>query len=266
MAAGEALPPAWPIMEEKRADIRRGGLTMFAGPPGSMKTITLINIALLSGVPTLYFSSDSDDHTMASRVLANQTGKPSEETERWLKNNQAFASNVLRGVDHIKWCFNPAPTIEDLYAELDAFAEVHGQYPHLVIIDILMDIDDGSGGVDQNYWSTMADLKVMARETHSALVIAHHTTESVKGEPCQPRSAIMGKASQLQTLIITLAGDSYNNRLHMSVVKNRYGKGDATGKNYFTLEVDAATCRVSELPVGELTYVTTTTGPWNGEQ
>lgn len=265
MAAGQPLPSAWPILEDKRALIRRGALSMFAGPPGSMKTITLLNIALLTGVPTLYFSSDSDDHTVASRVLAHQTGKPSSETEQWLKNNQGFASNILRGADHIKWCFNPGPSIQDLYEELDAFAEIHGQYPHMVVIDILMDIDDGSGAVDQNYWTTMQELKIMANETHSAIVIAHHTTEAVKGEPCQPVSALMGKASQLQTLIITLAGDSQNGRLHMSVVKNRHGKGDRTGGSYFTLAVDPAVCRVTSLPEGESTYVSTA-GPWTGER
>lgn len=264
MAAGEPLPAAWPILEQKRALIRRGGISMFAGPPGSMKTVTLINIAMKTDVPTLYFSSDSDDHTVASRVLAYQTGNPSEVTEQWLKNNQEWASGVLKAADHVKWCFNPAPTFEDLYMELDAFAEIHGQYPHMTVIDILMDIDDGSGTVDQNYWATMAELKVLARETQTALVIAHHTTESVKGEPCQPRSAIMGKANQLPILIVTLDGDAQNGRLHMSVVKNRYGKGDATGKTYFSLEVDPAICRINELPEFE-TVAVSAAGPWTPE-
>lgn len=261
VAAGEPLPAPWPIFEEKRALIRRGGITEFAGPPGSMKTVALINVSMRTNVPTLYFSSDSDDHTMASRVLAYQTGKPSEETERWLKGNQEFASDVLKAADHIKWCFNPAPTFQDLYNELDAFAEIHGQYPHMVVIDILMDIDDGTGTVDQNYWATMAELKVMARETQSAIVLAHHTSESVKGEPCQPRSAIMGKANQLPILILTLAGDSFNNRLHFAVVKNRYGKGDATGRTYFSMFVDAAVCKIT--PLSEPDPPMVVQGPWS---
>lgn len=234
---------------------------MFAGPPGSMKTVTLINVAMKTDVPTLYFSSDSDDHTVASRVLAYQTGNTSDVTEQWLKNNQEWASEVLKAADHVKWCFNPSPSIEDLYAECDAFAEIHGQYPHMIVIDVLMDIDDGSGAVDQNYWTTMQELKIMARETQSAIVIAHHTTESVKGEPCQPRSAIMGKANQLPILIITLNGDAQNGRLHMSITKNRYGKDDQTGKTYFSLEVDPAICKINELPVLESTVVSTV-GPW----
>lgn len=236
---------------------------MFAGPPGSMKTVTLVNIAMKTNVPTLYFSSDSDDHTMASRVLAYQTSNPSEVTEKWLKGNKEFASAALKDADHIKWCFNPAPTFEDLYNELDAFAEIHGQYPHMVVIDILMDVDDGTGTVDQNYWATMAELKVLARETQTALVLAHHTTESVKGEPCQPRSAIMGKANQLPILIITLQGDSFNNRLHFAVVKNRYGKDDVTGKTYFTMHVNAGLCQITPLEVPDPPPPPAPPGPWS---
>ncbi len=220
---------------------------MIAGPPGSMKTFFALNIVMKTDVPTLYFSSDSDDHTMSSRILAYQTGKPTDETETWLKNNKQFAHDVLKTIDNVKWCFNPSPTFDDLELYLMAFAEIMGKYPPLIVIDILMDIDDGSGSVDQNYWTTMRELKELARETESAILLVHHTSESVKGEPVQPRSALMGKASQLPILIFNLAGDSFAGRLHVSIVKNRYGKSDLTGAEYFTLEADPALGRINQL-------------------
>lgn len=246
--AGEALPAPWPSWAKRQALIRRGGITMAAGPPGSMKTVLLLNCAMNIKVPTMYFSSDSDEHTMATRLLSRQTGSQGQEVGGWLKSNKDFAARVLKDMDHVKWCFNPSPSIEDLYRNLYAYHEVHGEYPQMVIVDILMDIDDGTGEVSQNYWTTMADLKVLARKTKVALVVAHHTSESAKAGSPPPRAAIQGKANQLPVLILTLWGDSINGTLDIAIVKNRYGPDDATGATTFQMKVDPSLCRLEEGP------------------
>lgn len=245
--AGEPLPAPWPIFEERKALIRRGGISMFAGPPGSMKTVMCLNLAMQIDVPTMYFSSDSDEHTMASRLLARATGTSSTDTGGWLKTNKDFATRVLKDMDHVRWSFNPSPTIDDLYLNLQAFHEVQGDYPKMTIIDILMDIDDGSGEVTQNYWTTMAELKVLARKTNTALVVAHHTSESAKDSSPPPRSAIMGKANQLPILIVTLWGNSQDGYLEMAIVKNRNGPSDATAQNTFRMAVDPDICKLEEM-------------------
>lgn len=221
---------------------------MVAGPPGSMKTMFLLNVVRnMDGVPTLYLSSDSDDHTMASRILSMLSGEPSEETEKWLKGRQDHASSILKEMQHVKWCFEAAPDIDRIWNELDAVAEVTGQYPPATVLDILMDVDY-DGVSEQNYWRLMAELKIIARETQTALIVAHHTSESVKGEPCPPRSAIMGKANQLPVLILTLAADPVSGTLHFAVVKNRYGPGDVTGRTAHLLKVDGDICRIESAP------------------
>lgn len=221
---------------------------MFAGPPGSMKTVLCLNIAMQIKVPTLYFSSDSDEHTMASRLLARATGTSSSDTGGWLKSNKDFASRVLKDMDHVKWCFNPGPTIDDLYLNLEAFHEVHGEYPKMTVVDILMDIDDGSGEVSQNYWTTMDALKKLAREVGTALVVAHHTTESAKGGVPPPMSAVMGKANQLPILIVTLWGDSVNGTLDMAIVKNRNGPSNALAQETFRMKADPDVCKLEMVP------------------
>lgn len=247
--AGEPLPAPWPIFEERKALIRRGGISMFAGPPGSMKTMLCLNLAMQIKVPTLYFSSDSDEHTMASRLLARATETPTSDTGGWLKSNKDFASRVLKDMDHVKWCFNPGPTIDDLYLNLEAFHEIHGEYPKMTVIDILMDIDDGSGEVSQNYWTTMDALKKLCRETKTALVVAHHTSESAKTSAPPPRAAIMGKANQLPVLIVTLWGDGNAGTLDMAIVKNRNGPSDATAADTFRMRVDPEYCKLEMMPV-----------------
>jgi len=246
LAAGEPLPSPYPIFDAGRAHIRRGALTMIAGPPGSMKTILTLNIVEKVNVPTLYFSSDSDDFTMASRVLAMKSGETTETTEEWTRSNVIQAQRILKSFDHVRWSFHSSPSLEHMELKADAYAEINGEYPHLVVIDILMDVDfEGAG--EQNYWALMAELKVLARKWMSAILVVHHTSESVKGEPCPPRSAIMGKANQLPALILTLDGNSIAGYLNIAIVKNRFGPQDPTGKTFMKMRAEAQCTRIMEM-------------------
>jgi hypothetical protein len=247
VSAGDPLPDPYPIFANRRAVFRRGAMQLIAGPPGSMKTVLTLNIVRNMKVPTLYFSSDSDDFTIASRLLARETGETTDMAEVWLRENQDAASRALRVYDHINFCFDPAPTLDKMWMEAEAFREIHGDYPEHTVIDILMDVDTGGeGGVDMNFWTLMADLKVYAREQQTSLTLVHHTSEAVKGEPCPPRSAIMGKANQLPTLILTLNGNSIENYIDVAVVKNRFGPQDPSGRTFFRMDAKPSICTVSE--------------------
>ncbi len=252
VSAGEPLPSPYPSFEANKMHFRRGTISMIAGPPGSMKTVLTLNIVRKMGnaVPTLYHSSDSDDFTMASRSLSMLTGTETDETELWVMAQKQAAYESLKEMDHIRWSFKSSPTLEHMWAEAEAFRELRGEYPHHTIIDIMMDIDyEGAG--EQNYWALMAELKDMAREQETAITVVHHTSESAKGGSPPPRSAIMGKANQLPTLILTLWGDSHAGTLDVATVKNRFGPQDAMGKKYFTMKADPAICLIEEMPESE---------------
>lgn len=247
LSAGEPLPAPWPVFEQKKITFRRSSIQMIAGPPGSMKTVLILNIVDRMGaaVPTLYHSSDSDDFTMATRVLSMKTGLTTEESEEIIRSDNHSNSDALRQFGHVKWSFAAAPTLDHMWREAEAFREVHGEYPHHTVIDILMDVDyEGAG--EQNYWALMAELKVMARDQQTSLTIVHHTSESAKGGTPPPRSAIMGKANQLPTTIITLWGDAHNESLDVAVVKNRFGPQDAMGKKFFRMKARPALCLIEE--------------------
>ena len=162
-------------------------------------------------------------------------------------------SDALRSFGHVKWSFHAAPTLEHMWREAEAFREVHGEYPHHTIIDILMDVDyEGAG--EQNYWALMAELKVMARDQQTSLTIVHHTSEAAKGGTPPPRSAIMGKANQLPTTILTLWGDAHNESIDVAVVKNRFGPQDAMAKKFFRMKAQPALCHIEEDEVGEMLF------------
>lgn len=212
-----------------------------------MKTVLMLNIVNQMGpnVPTLYHSSDSDDFTMATRVHSMRTGVPTDDSELIIMKTPSLAGEALKSFGHVKWSFHAAPTLDHMWREAEAFREVHGEYPHHTIIDILMDVDyEGAG--EQNYWALMAELKVMARDQQTALTIVHHTSESAKGGTPPPRSAIMGKANQLPTCIITLWGDAHNGSLDVAVVKNRFGPQDAMAKKFFRMKANPSLCLIEE--------------------
>ncbi len=249
VSAGEPLPSPWPVFEQNKMHFRRGSISMIAGPPGSMKTVLMLNIVRMMGtsVPSLYHSSDSDDFTMASRSLSMLTQTPTEETETWVMAQKQLAYDTLKDMEHIRWSFKSSPTLEHMWREAEAFRELKGEYPHHTIIDIMMDIDyEGAG--EQNYWALMAELKDMAREQETAITVVHHTSESAKGGTPPPRSAIMGKANQLPTLILTLWGDSHAGTLDVATVKNRFGPQDAMGRKFFTMKADPGMCFIEEMP------------------
>lgn len=247
VSAGEPLPDPWPIFGTRKMHFRRGGIQMIAGPPGSMKTVLTMNIVRRMGieVPTLYHSSDSDDFTMASRALAMHQNIQTSEAEVEVMMQTKAAYEALKDYQHVRWSFKSSPTLEHMWNEAEAYRTLKGTYPHHTVVDIMMDIDyEGAG--EQNYWALMAELKDMAREQETSLTIVHHTSESAKAGSPPPRSAIMGKANQLPTLILTLWGDSRRGTLDVATVKNRFGEQDAMARHYFSMKADPATCFIDE--------------------
>ena len=67
---GEPLPPAFAAFERAGIILRRAEITMIAGAPGAGKSSIALAIAARAKVPTLYFSADTNAHTMAMRLLA----------------------------------------------------------------------------------------------------------------------------------------------------------------------------------------------------
>ena len=111
LSAGEPLPAPWPIFEQKKITFRRSSIQMIAGPPGSMKTVMMLNIVDKMGpvVPTLYHSSDSDDFTMATRVLSMKTGLTTEESEEIIMAGEQTHSDGLRSFGHRRRAIHAGP-------------------------------------------------------------------------------------------------------------------------------------------------------------
>lgn len=245
---GEPLPNVFKTFEVNKVVIRRAEVSMIAGTPGAGKSTLALSIALRSKVPTLYVSADTNAHTMAMRLLSMITGKPQSEAEMLLETQVATSRQVINEHSgHIFWSFESSPTLVDLDQEVLAFEELWGCSPTLIVVDNLMDIANDGGEEFANMRSTLKELKYLARDTNSAVLVLHHTKESYSGNPCQPRSALQGMVAQLPALICTI-GTNAPGYIAIAPVKNRYGKADPSGDTAYWLQFNPEIMDVSDIP------------------
>lgn len=244
---GEPLPSPFKAFDKASIAIRRSELTMVAATPGAGKSMLALAVALRAKVPTLYISADTNAHTMAMRMASMITNKPQGEVERLLNNDIGWTKAVLAHGSHIHWSFESSPSLEDIAEEVKSFEELWGQSPELIVVDNLMDVATDGGEEFSSMRAIMKELKYLARATNAAILVLHHTSEGIQGNPCQPRSALQGKVAQLPALILTLG--LVGTTLAIAVVKNRYGAADANGTSVMTwLAFNGEYCYVNDIP------------------
>jgi len=239
----QLLPDLFPALAQNGVRFRRGQVTMIAGQPNSGKSLLALFYAVKSGVPTLYISADTDAYTTAIRAAAVITGSQVNTVEEAFTSGAGyeFYEDELSTLKHLRFDFDPSPTLDDIQLSIQAYGEAFGEYPHLLIIDNLLNI----AALHDNEWTGMRDIaKAMhhiARETDAAVFMLHHTTEA-EGRPELPpsRKSIQGKISQLPEMILTVAMDHDTSEYRIACVKNRFAKNSAAGTDYTVLFADAS--------------------------
>lgn len=227
--------------------IRRNSLHLWAGPSASFKTMAVINAVMNMRVPTLMFSTDSDENTIASRMLGILTNTPTSSTEEWLKPDSVHldrAADLLSAYDFLRFDFTPNPTLDDVWLGVYAYAVMEGVWPDQVVIDIASDVFL-EGHKDE--WSMLKQLmrecKALARETGAAVHLVHHVTDSWRPtaeRPVPSRGDILGKLSALPVLMVNFAPGA-DGEILAACVKNRFAKCDASGREYFRMRVSPET-------------------------
>jgi predicted ATP-dependent serine protease len=244
----QLLPDLFSSLKKEGIRFRRGQVTMIAGQPNSGKSLFALFYGIKAKVPTLYISADTDAYTTAIRAAAIITGHQQHTIEESFKNDgQEFYTQELSSLRHIEFSFEPSPTLDDVDLMVKAYGEKYGQWPHLIIIDNLMNVS----ALHENEWTGMRDIMKachhIARETDSAIFILHHTSEA-EGDPLRPpsRRSIQGKVSQLPEMILTVAMDTAQGVLRLACVKNRFAKHSAMGDSWVELVADASRMTLKE--------------------
>jgi predicted ATP-dependent serine protease len=250
---GEPLPPAFAAFERAGIILRRAEVTVIAGTPGAGKSSIALAMAARVKLPTLYFSADTNAHTMAMRLIAMAGNMSQAVAEQLLKTNPEKAHEILLINNHLFWSFESTPTLKDLDDEVSAFETVWGRSPTLIVVDNLMDIAMDGMEEFSGMRAAMKELKYLARDTNACVLILHHTKESFDATPCQPRSAVQGMVNQIPALILTIGQQEVGDRNYLCVaaVKNRYGRADSTGRTFTMLSFDPACMQLKDVTSGE---------------
>jgi predicted ATP-dependent serine protease len=248
-AGGQALPQTLRALKDLQVDIRGSEIAMIAGVPGAGKSSLALYIAAKAQVPTLYICADTAAFTMTLRLAAMLTGRTQQEIERRISqpDGHEWVKGVLADASHVVWSFDSAPNLDDIDKEVQAFEEVMGINPALIVVDNLIDVADGGGDEWGTLRATMKELKFLARDTGAALLLLHHTSEGFNYDVAPPRSSLQGKVAQLPAVILTVHNDPTRSSMAIAAVKNRYGAADPSGKTAAYVWFDAARMSITDI-------------------
>jgi KaiC/GvpD/RAD55 family RecA-like ATPase len=243
--AGIQLPEILPQLTASQVTFRQAQLHLIAGQPGGGKTLLALWYAITSKVPSLYISADSDSRTIATRAGAIIMDKEVASVEKLMDTDASvlLEDALADGASHVRFAFDPAPSLQDIEEEIEAWIELHGSAPAAVYVDNLMNV----AATSDSEWTALRDcmsaFHYMAREYESAFIVLHHVSENErmsKPNYPAPRKALMGKVAALPELVLSVALDSGANAYRVAVVKNRHGKADPNAEEYVTLAAEAS--------------------------
>lgn len=222
---------------------------MVAAAPNGGKSMLALVYAIRAGVPTLFFSADTDASTVTIRAVAHLSGHTQQTVENGLESNPGYYKKYLDQMANISWVFDSNPTLDDLEMEIKAYIELYGVAPELIVIDNLMNV----AAETDNEWAGLRDIMMnlhdMARKTEACVLVLHHVSEATEyGSPTvpPPRRAIHGKVSQLPAVILTLGYDPSQGMLRVAAVKNRFGPHFADASEWATLFVNFGACQIGD--------------------
>ena len=251
-SAGEPLPTVFKSLESAGIQFKRGQYVLIAAGAGTGKSAFTLTQALKSGVPTLYFSADSDSYTQSVRSLAIMAGVSVEAANKAvLSSNLGSMADALLNIP-IRFNYDASPSLDTIETCVEAYEEVYGEYPALIVIDNITNVRIGGEG-DDDPFSGLEGLNdylhTMARETGACVVGLHHVTGPYNdAEKPIPLSGVKGQISRVPELILTLFRPGPN-RIGVSAVKNRGGKADPSGNDFVELEFTGDMMRIRDVPV-----------------
>ena len=220
---------------------RRGDVVMIVGRSGSGKSTLALFLAAEMNLPTLYFSADMTGYEASIKVACSRLEEDVDGIEEMVEGGSESAALVydtLRDVN-ITFSFGEI-TWRGVEAEVEAYVELHNQYPEVIVIDNLMDVE----GCDTEYAAqqeAMQFLHNLARVTGATVIIMHHATDKsrdAEADPYRPpaRKDIKNGLGEKPQLTLGVALNPFNNEFSIAVLKQRMGRSDQTGRSYVTIQ------------------------------
>lgn len=239
--SGTPLPTPFPILTQLGVHHRRGQVSVVAAASGVGKSQYASYVAVHSfpKIPTLYFSCDTDILTLAARVGAGVLQQPVSSVENSIRGqDRDVVAEVEKATDHIWFAWDNQPTCQDIKNETEAYALATGEWPHLIVVDNLINVDsEGAAGHEQKD-SVMAWLQQLAGKTNSHIMVLQHVTKEFEnGLTPIPKAGLLDSVAKRPRLVITLFKINELS-LGFRVVKNSNGRMAADATYGVDLKVD----------------------------
>lgn len=219
---------------------------MVAGRSGHMKSLFTLWLVRQMGVRTLYYSADMNAWQASVRLTAGQLGITTDEVEMSLADGSFYEPPPALP---LHFCFDSNPTLDDIEDELDAYVEAWGDYPELIVVDNLKNVDSQHEGEYGGQNFVLDFLHGVTRQTGAACIVLHHTQIGVSTkkpfEP-QPRWAIKNNVDELPELILTVGHNEDNGLYGIAAVKCRMAKQDMAAENPIYIQADPTHCTFRE--------------------
>jgi hypothetical protein len=225
---------------------------MIAGIPNSGKSAFVLWWVANLRLPTLYFSADNGAHTTTVRLLSLVTGIDSHDITDELDDEvtgKQMEAQYLKELDSLplNFCFDGALDLDDMTAELAAYVELYDEWPEVIVVDNLINVQGTDDHQGQN--GILSELHWLARKTGACIFVLHHMSESSPNnskppDPTMPlpRRMVQGKVTQYPDAVLSVAGDSLQGLFRVAVVKNRSDRADPGATDPILLYVDFARC------------------------
>jgi hypothetical protein len=237
-----ALPMPYPALENFGLRLRRGQVSLTVAAPGVGKSQLWNNLAQRMGVPTVYWSADTDQHDVMMRTIALWSGSTTADVERNISEPswaEHYGRTLTAGA-HVEWVFDSSITPRVVGERMKAFAEVHGQYPHLFVVDNLSNTVQNQADELSEQKEVMVAMQRLARESDAHIsILAHAKGVYDSGDKPIPQSGALNNLFKIPETGLTLhRADAAGNHLGLNVVKNRGGKADPGAQHPIRFEVD----------------------------
>jgi replicative DNA helicase len=238
---GKPLPNQFQKLVEATAIYRRGQFVLIASGPNRGKSLLALNIAVRSGLRTLYISPDMSSSDTVRRISALLTGDTLEEVGQAFELGEEghYEEVISYNLNNkMRFVWDTSLTLNEFNEEIEAFGIAYGDYPELVIVDNIRDLYAAEDKFQS--WNVIEQhLKAVALSTGALVIGLHHLLGMyADGTESPPLNGVEGQITKKPDQVWTLWGSSLGKSLKVNIVKNRGGKASPAGNLTVELQVD----------------------------
>lgn len=240
--------PELEALYKKGCRPRRGNVIMIAGRSGSQKSGFALWLSLRWNLPTLYLSADMSSWQASVRLACSKLAMTTDEVEQLWANGGRDRELVVNALADVNVTFSFGTiTYQGVDDELEAYLELHDEYPQVIVVDNLMDVE----GAEADYsiqMEVMQWVTELSRETGATVLVLHHASDKswdAKSDPWSPpsRTEVKGGMSEKPELSLSVALEPQANAFRIAVIKQRMGPSDPTARDFAVLTADPETTR-----------------------